>query len=57
MAIKKISGTKAKGLRGRTDWGKVKSTTDDEIKKESLLDKNTKEFRPDELMKFKREKK
>jgi hypothetical protein len=57
MATKKIKGSDAKKVRGATDWGKVKSMTDEEIDEATKSDPNTQEIRPDELMQFKREKK
>lgn len=54
MTIKKISGASARGRRGLTDWKKVKSMTDDEIKKSAMIDPDAKELRNDELARFRR---
>lgn len=54
MTIKKISGVSARGRRGATDWKKVKSITDEEIKKTTISDPNSRELRNDELARFRR---
>ena len=54
MAIKKVSGASARGRRGSTDWKKVKSMTDEEIKKGAMLDPDARELRGDELTKFRK---
>ncbi|GAB2188823.1 hypothetical protein MAH1_04300 [Sessilibacter sp. MAH1] len=54
MTIKKISGASARGRRGSTDWKKIKSMTDDEIKKSAMIDPDAKELRNDELARFRR---
>lgn len=54
MAIKKVSAMQAKGRRGTTDWKKVKSMTDDEIRRATISDSDARELRSDELLKFRR---
>ena len=54
MAIKKINGTDARARRGPTDWKKVKSMSDEEIKKAAKFDPDAKELRNDELARFRR---
>ena len=54
MAIKKVSGASARGRRGSTDWKKVKSMSDEEIKKAALQDPDAKELKDDELARFRR---
>jgi hypothetical protein len=55
MGIRKVSATKARSLRGTTNWQEVKRLTDKEIKTLAVLDPDARELRPDELMHFKRE--
>ncbi|MCL7422130.1 MAG: hypothetical protein M8364_14620 [Methylobacter sp.] len=54
MAIKKVSGTEARGRRGSTDWKKVKSMTDEEIKRAAMMDPEARELRNDELARFRK---
>ncbi|WP_156965724.1 hypothetical protein [Methylobacter sp. BBA5.1] len=54
MAIKKVSGTEARGRRGSTDWKKVKSMTDEEIKRAAMMDPDARELRNDELARFRK---
>lgn len=54
MAIKKVSGKNAIGCRGVTDWRKLKTMTDEEIKAAALSDPNARELRDDELAKFRK---
>jgi hypothetical protein len=54
MTIKKVSATHAKGRRGATDWKKVKSMTDEEIRRSAISDPSAKELKNDELVKFRR---
>jgi len=55
MATTKIKGTKAKDLKGKTDWKKLKSMSDSDIKVATMNDPDSKELRDDELAKFKKE--
>jgi len=57
MAIRKVKASEAKKLRGATIWNKVKSMTDAEIRIAAKSDPNAREFRQDELMQFRRERK
>lgn len=54
MSIKKINGINARGRRGTTDWKKVKSMSDDEIKKAAMFDPDARELRNDELVRFRK---
>ena len=56
MAIKKISGSSAKGVKGDTDWEAVKKMSESEIKVSATLDPDAKELGPVELSKLKRKK-
>ncbi len=57
MATKKVTGSEARKLRGATEWRKVESMSDAEISNAVKLDPGAREFRQDELMQFRREKK
>jgi len=57
MAIRKVKASEVKKLRGATIWNKVKSMTDAEIRIAAKSDPNAREFRQDELMQFRRERK
>ena len=54
MTVKKISGASARGRKGSTDWKKVKSMTDEEIKKAAMIDPDARELRSDELARFRK---
>jgi len=54
MAVRKICGASARGRRGSTDWQKVKSMSDDEIRKAAVLDPDARELKPCELQRFQR---
>lgn len=54
MAIKNVSGASARGRRGSTDWKKVKSMTDEGIKKAAMLNPDARELRNDELARFRK---
>lgn len=54
MAVKKINGSSARGRKGSTDWKKVKSMTDEEIKKAAMIDPDAGELRNDELARFRK---
>ena len=54
MAIKKVSGKNAQGCRGVTDWRKVKTMTDEEIKAAALSDPNSRELKDYQLAEFRK---
>lgn len=57
MATKKVTDSEARKLRGATEWRKVKAMSDAEISNAVKSDPSAREFRQDELMQFRREKK
>jgi len=54
MVVRKISGASARGRRGTTDWKKVKSMSDEDIRKAAILDPDARELKDCELVKFQR---
>ncbi len=54
MAVKRVSRVSARGLRGSTDWKKVQTMTDEEIKRAAMLDPDARELRDDELVRFRK---
>lgn len=54
MTIRKISANEAKKTKGKTEWGKVDSLTDAEIKKAAKDDSDSALPTEDELKEFKR---
>ncbi len=57
MSTTKIKGLKAKDLKGKTDWNKLKIITDADIKVATMNDPDSSELRDDELAKFRKERK
>jgi hypothetical protein len=57
MVIRKVSAKKARSLRGTTNWIVLKRLTDEEIKTSAMLDPDARELRPEELVRFRRERK
>ena len=54
MTVKRVSRVSTRGLRGSTDWKKVKTMTDEEIKRAAMLDPDARELRDDELVRFRK---
>lgn len=54
MAIRRMKSDKLRGLRGLTDWEKVRSMDDAAIRASAALDPDARELRPDELIRFRR---
>lgn len=54
MARVRIKGSIAKNLRGRTDWARLKSMTDEQIKAAAATDPDIKTTIGDQLCNFKR---
>jgi len=57
MSTTKIKGSKAKDIKGKTDWNKLKKITDGDIKVAIMNDPDSNELRDDELSKFRKERK
>jgi hypothetical protein len=55
MATRRISEAEAKGVRGATDWKKVKAMTDSEVSSSAKSDPDAKELALHELVAFKRQ--
>jgi hypothetical protein len=45
MVVRKISRASARGRRGTTDWKKVKSMSDEDIRKAAILDPDARELK------------
>ena len=54
MATRRVKSADVQGLRGATDWKKVKAMTDAEIKSAARSDPNSPELTPQDLLRFKR---
>lgn len=57
MAIKKYTEEEIRKLKDKTDYERLKSMTEDEIEKNSEIDKDSKTPSEEELKKFKKVKK